>query len=72
MGIGGVSEPAAEDVCGRTEGETDHATWTHSVTWTCEQCLVLDDATRAVTLYNFVGMPEGAVPSWDLFADAGT
>ena len=70
--VGGLTRPMADDVCGRTEGVTDHATWTHSVTWTCEQCLVLDADYRAVSLYTFVGVPEGQVPSWDLFLDAGT
>lgn len=70
--VGPRTQPAEDEICGRTEGVSDQGTWTHSVTWTCEQCLVLDEDTRAISLHLFLGMPEGVVPSWDLFADAGT
>ena len=70
--VSGLPGPLHDDVCGRTEGSTDFSTWTHSVTWTCEQCILPDASTRAITLYNFVGIPEGTRPVWDLFADAGT
>ena len=61
----------AETVCGRTEGVSDHSLWTHQVTWTCERCLMADDWTRAITLYNEVAVAQGSLPAWDLFADGG-
>ena len=68
----GLQVPGLGEVCGRTEGETSHGPWFHAVTWTCEQCLLPDDATRPMTLVNSVGVPKGTVPSWDLFIDAGS
>ena len=67
-----IQDLPAETICGRTEGVTDHAQWTHQVTWSCERCLMPDDVTRAINLYNEVAVPQGALPAWDLFADGGT
>lgn len=67
--------PAAlppEDLCGRTDGESSPAQAAHRVVWTCEGCLLPDGSTKAITLYNVVGVHAGTVPSWDIFADAGS
>lgn len=67
-----LQDLTTETLCGRTEGRSDHSSWTHQVTWTCERCLLRDEGTRAVSLFNEVGVPQGALPAWDLFADGGT
>jgi hypothetical protein len=66
-----ISQFGADTVCGRTVGVADHGAWTATVTWTCERCLLPDDSTRGISLYNVVGVPEGTLPSWRLFAEAG-
>jgi len=67
-----VQDLTADTICGRTDGDADHARWTQQATWTCERCLLPDDSTRAISLYNEVAVPEGAVPAWDLFAQGGS
>lgn len=61
----------AESLCGHTEGTFDPATWTSSVTWTCESCFFLDTDTRALTLYQAVGVQQGTVPEWRIYANLG-
>ena len=70
-GLSAVSE-RQETVCGRTDAISNTSAWTHQATWTCESCVLLDATTRAITLTNTVGVPEGTTPSWDLFADGGS
>ena len=70
-----IVTPAAlpsDDLCGRTEGVSSPAQSAHRVVWTCEACLLPDASTKAIALYNVVGVQAGTVPSWDIFADAGT
>jgi len=67
-----LQDLSVDSICGRTEGDSDHARWTHQVSWSCERCLLPDDATRAVDLYNEVAVPQGTLPTWDLFAGGGT
>ena len=62
---------ATEYVCGHTEGRIGIDDWSHRVTWRCEACLLPDATTRGFGLYSVVGVPEGTVPSWDVFGDAG-
>ena len=57
------------DVCGRTVGELDGATWSHTLTWTCEVCQPRDMADRAFSAFVWVGVPAGTIPAWDLFAE---
>ena len=67
-----VTDPLPpEEVCGRTASAFDSHGWTHQVTWTCERCLLPDSSTRAISLYDAVGVPQGTVPTWDLFTAAG-
>jgi len=64
-----------ETLCGRLTAGADAgpgSSWSQRVTWTCERCLLPDDATRAVGMYAEVGVAEGALPAWDLFADGGS
>ena len=63
----GTLPPA--DVCGRTVGELDGATWAHTVTWTCEVCQPRDTIDRGFTSFVWVGVPAGTIPAWDLFAE---
>jgi hypothetical protein len=65
------TEPVLETLCGRTTGTTDDADWSHTATWVCVGCLVADHADRAIALEIFVAMPEGVVPTWEIFADLG-
>jgi hypothetical protein len=71
----GVSESTTmEELCGRTTAiETPGAGgWSLRVTWTCQTCLFADHDTRAIALYEFVGVPEGTVPAWEISADLGS
>jgi hypothetical protein len=61
-----------DDVCGRTEAHLGAGHWSHALTWTCEDCLFANSDTRGIAMYAVVGMPEGSIPTWDLFADAGS
>jgi hypothetical protein len=58
------------NVCGRTVGDIDGTTWSHTVTWTCEGCQAGEQVTRGFDSLLWVGVPAHTVPSWDLFADA--
>ncbi len=60
-----------ETLCGRTTGTTSTGHWSHTVTWTCVGCLFPDHANRAVTLDEFVAVPAGTIPTWEIFADLG-
>jgi hypothetical protein len=57
-------------ICGHLEA-TEPAPWTSAITWTCRGCLLPDDADRAIDLYVTIGVPEGTVPTWDIYADVG-
>jgi hypothetical protein len=64
-----------ETLCGHLTAGPDAgpgSSWSQRVTWTCERCLLSDDATRPISLYTEVGVPEGSLPVWDLFADGGS
>jgi hypothetical protein len=70
----GISETTTrETLCGRTTAvKTPGAGgWSLGVTWTCQTCLFADHDTRAIALYEFVGVPEGTVPAWEISADLG-
>lgn len=69
-GLGGTPS-VPEVVCGRTVGTFDDAAWAHTVTWTCEQCLVPDGATRAISLHALVAVEAGTVPGWEIRGDIG-
>lgn len=65
-----VDPMVEETLCGHIRtAETE--TWTHSVTWTCEGCLLPDDLDRPLSLYVAVAVPPGTVPSWTISADVG-
>jgi hypothetical protein len=42
-----------------------------SVVWTCVRCLLPTHDDRSVILYQFVSVPEGRVPAWDVYGDLG-
>ena len=73
MAAGVTGSNTLDTVCGRTDAvETDGAGgWSLRVTWTCEGCLFASHDTRPIVLYEFVGVPEGTVPSWEISADLG-
>jgi hypothetical protein len=62
--------PIEETVCGHTIG-FDTGIWAHEVDWTCVGCLLPDERNRSLSLYIAVGVPEGTVPEWDVYADVG-
>jgi len=63
---------AADDVCGRTVARRDFDHWSHQLAWTCDGCMIPGSDTNGVSMYTVVGMAEGMVPSWDVFANAGS
>lgn len=60
-----------ETLCGRTTGTTNKTDRSQLVTWTCVGCLVPDHADRAIALEQSVGVREGTIPGWEIFADIG-
>jgi hypothetical protein len=60
-----------ETLCGKTTGSASTDGWTQRVTWTCEGCLLPDHADRGFTLHEFVAVPAGTIPTWEIFADLG-
>ena len=71
VAFGLATEPVFHTVCGGTTGTTDDVAWSHTVSWVCTGCLVADHADREIALEVFVGMPEGVVPTFEIFADLG-
>ena len=71
LGIG--STPVLETLCGRTTATTSTKSgdWSQRVTWTCPSCLLPDQSTRSIALYEWMAVPEGTVPAWDIFGDLG-
>ena len=71
VNLSGYAEPLPPaNVCGRTVGEIDGATWSHTVTWTCEGCAPGEQTTRGFDSFLWLGVPAHNVPTWDLFAEA--
>lgn len=60
------------DVCGRTEGHLEVGARSHRVVWLCEGCLFPGSDMRGLGIYSVVGMPEGMIPNWDVFAEIGS
>lgn len=71
VAFGISTDPVFHTVCGGTSGTTDDTDWSHTVSWVCTGCLVADHADREIALEVFVGMPEGVVPTFEIFADLG-
>jgi len=68
--IPGLDPGTSETFCGHiAAGESDG--WTHAVTWTCRGCLIPDERDWGLSLYQWVGVAQGSVPSWQVFADFG-
>ena len=65
------SEPM-EEVCGRTVGDLDPSSWSQSLTWTCEMCLLPDSATKPLATYAYIAVDVGTVPAWDIYVDGGS
>lgn len=66
-----LGDPTVADVCGHTTGR-DVDSWGHSATWTCESwCLIPSHDDRALSLYVLVGVADGTIPTWDIFAELG-
>jgi hypothetical protein len=66
----GLEPGTAETLCGHIAA-SDSDGWTRSVTWTCQACLLPDGRDWALSLYEWVGVAQGSVPSWQVFADFG-
>ncbi len=67
-----LSRIATEMVCGLTTGVLRASDWSVIVTWSCAGCVWPDHSPRNLALYEFVAVPEGTVPNWEIFADVGT
>lgn len=67
---GYLDELPGAHVCGRTVGELDEASWSHTLTWSCEGCLPGQAVTRGFDTFLWIGVPAHTIPTWDLFADA--
>lgn len=64
------SNARTDTICGHTVA-SEPVEWTKEVTWTCRVCLLPDDDHRALSLSITVAVPEGTVPTWDIYADVG-
>jgi hypothetical protein len=72
VSLGGIVRTLQPEwLCGRTTGRTNTEDWSHRVTWTCVGCLVPGHESRGIVLYNFVAVPAGSVPAWEIQADLG-
>lgn len=60
-----------EEVCGRTTGGLSLEPWGWRSTWTCDPCIPFDSTTRGLGMVNVIGVPQGTIPVWDLYADFG-
>ena len=67
-----LTHVADETLCGLTTGVMNASDWSATVTWSCVGCVLPDKASKGLILYEFVAMPEGTIPNWELFADVGT
>ena len=67
----GTGPAGTETLCGRTTGSPAIDSRSHRVTWTCVGCLLADHLDRAIALQEFVAVPAGTVPTWEIFADLG-
>jgi hypothetical protein len=71
MSIGpGPIEP--EVMCGRTMGSAGREPWSYRVTWTCMSCLIPGHEDRSLSLHQWVAVPQGTIPTWEIFADLGS
>ena len=61
----------SETICGRTTGSLDAATWTKTATWVCVGCVLPDRDYQALAIDEFIAVPEGTIPTWQIFADIG-
>jgi len=61
-----------EEVCGRTVGDFDPTSWSQALTWTCEICLLPDNAAKPLATYAYIAVDVGTVPAWDIFVDGGS
>ena len=72
-GYPGVLPP--ETICPDTTGSSQADAVANgpeqSAVWTCVRCLLPSHDTRSVVLYEFVSVPEGRVPTWDVYGDLG-
>jgi hypothetical protein len=68
----GTGPAGIETLCGRTTGSTTIGSRSHRVTWTCVGCLLPDHDARAIALREFVAVPAGTIPTWQIFADLGS
>lgn len=72
-GYPGVLPP--ETICADTSGSSQADAVPNgpeqSAVWTCVRCLLPSHDARNVILYQFVSVPEGRVPVWDVYGDLG-
>jgi hypothetical protein len=67
-----LTDAGTEMLCGLTTGDLRTSDWSYTVGWTCVGCVVPDRASRALSLYELLAVPEGTIPNWELYADVGT
>jgi hypothetical protein len=67
----GAGPPKQATLCRRTTGSPGREPWSYRVTWTCE-CQVPDHADRSLPLHQWVAVPQGKIPTWEIFADLGS
>ena len=64
-----------EWICANTTGSSQGDAMANgpqqSAVWTCVRCLLPTHDDRSVVLYQFVSVPEGGVPAWDVYGDLG-
>ena len=71
--LNGPSGVATVTVCGHTTGSFDAGL--HGATgvdWTCAGCLLPLSGTQPIVMSDFVSVPEGKTPIWDIYADIGS
>ena len=72
-GLPGSSGEGATDRCTLLLGAGLAGQGTRSsATWVCDGCDRSTPTERAIELRQLVSVPEGARPSWELFADLGS
>jgi hypothetical protein len=72
VSVGGVGPVEQETVCGRTTGSAGRAAWSYRVTWACVSCPLPNDADWSLPLHEWVAVPQGTVPTWEIYADLGS
>jgi hypothetical protein len=57
--------------CGRTTSVRLHGWQTHQVIWTCATCGADEPTGRQIAIREVIGVREGTVPTWTVYAQLG-